>query len=74
MIRALLWAAAVSILSRPQTWYILALVSARIYYGAQLAYSSTKKAELLRQQNNDEPLPSAEHVLDAVRYFLRKKL
>lgn len=75
-----LWAGSVWLL-RPQTWRALAIVSARINYRARVVYGITKMHEARRQrwqglaarlaaQQADEPLPSDDDVVDAVRHFL----
>lgn len=78
---ATLWVGGIWLLTRPQTWRTLALISAHISYGARAAYNITKTHEQRRQEHQAaqavdtvrqvaEPLPSADVVIEAVRHFL----
>ena len=73
----LVWEGWVYVYSRPGFWRWLALASERTSYGARDLYNRTKREQLARSganeavvQQSTEPLPSADNVIDAIRYFL----
>lgn len=75
-----LWFGGVWLLTQPQTWHTLAVVSKTISYGAWAAFEITKLRMSQRHERagdarrwSTKPLPSGDDVLDAVRLFLKEQ-
>ena len=74
-----LWFGGVWLLTQPQTWHTLAVVSKTISYGAWAAFEITKLRVSQRQvraedaRRSTKPLPSGDDVLDAVRHLLQER-